>query len=166
MAETYQNYNYFQPSQFKVNIDRTKASNLEFYCQRISHPGIAVSSTSVPVSRLQTLSIPGDTLNYDELTMEIIIDEDFKAYSEFYAWLESLTVTRSDFQQIPNQTIIETDILVSILSSANNVVKQFKYLNCVPTSLGAINFEASVGETDIVTFPITFRIDTFEIITV
>ena len=91
---------------------------------------------------------------------------DFKAYSEFYAWLESLTVTRSDFQQIPNQTIIETDILVSILSSANNVVKQFKYLNCVPTSLGAINFEASVGETDIVTFPITFRIDTFEIITV
>ena len=41
-----------------------------------------------------------------------------------------------------------------------------KYKNCIPTSLGAVNFEATVADTDIVTFPITFRIDSFEILTV
>ena len=82
MAEEYTNYNYFQPSQFKVRIDRKRFGNLEFYCQRVSHPGIAVSGTVVPISRLATLATPGDTLNYDELVMDIIADEDFKGYEE------------------------------------------------------------------------------------
>lgn len=165
MALEYTNYNYFQPSQFKVRIDRQRFGNLEFYCQRIVHPGLAVSSSNVPISRLQTLSVPGDTLNYDELVLDIIIDEDFKGYSEIYAWLESLTVSRSS-QSIPQQTYIETDIYLSIMSSSNNIIKQMKYKNCIPTSLGAVNFEATVADTDIVTFPITFRIDSFEILTV
>ena len=101
----------------------------------------------------------------DELVLDIIIDEEFKGYSEIYAWLESLTVSRSS-QSIPQQTYIETDIYLSIMSSSNNIIKQMKYKNCIPTSLGAVNFEATVSDTDIVTFPITFRIDSFEILTV
>ena len=166
MALEYSNYNYFQPSQFKVRIDKTRFSNLEFYCQRVMHPGIAVSGANLPVSRLGTLAIPGDTLNFDELMMDIIIDEELKGYGEFYQWLEDLTNTRTDIQQIPAQTYIETDVILSVLSSSNNIIKQFKYKNAIPTSLGAINFEASVGDTDIVTFPISFRIDSFEILTV
>ena len=46
------------------------------------------------------------------------------------------------------------------------IVCDFKYKNAIPTSLGAINFEATTGDTDIVTYPITFRIDSFEILTV
>ena len=48
----------------------------------------------------------------------------------------------------------------------SNLKEQFKYKNAIPTSLGAINFEATTGDTDIVTYPITFRIDSFEILTV
>jgi len=166
MAEEYTNYNYFQPSQFKVRIDRKRFGNLEFYCQRVSHPGIAVSGTVVPISRLTTLATPGDTLNYDELVMDIIADEDFKGYEEIYSWLESLTNTRTDTTITPAQTYLETDIYLSVLSSANNIIKQFKYKNAIPTSLGAINFEATTGDTHIVTYPITFRIDSFEILTV
>ena len=162
MAEEYTNYNYFQPSQFKVNIDSKKYPNLEFYCQNVSHPGIAVSGAIVPVSRLATISVPGDTLNYDELVLDIIADENFKAYDEFYTWLQSLTQERSE----PTDKFIETDIILSILSSANNIIKQFKYINCVPTSLGAVQFQATVADTDIITFPITFKIDTFESLTV
>ena len=166
MAHEYTNYNYFQPSQFKVRIDKTKFSNLEFYCQRVMHPGIAVSGAMAPVSRLGTLAVPGDTLNFDELMMDIIIDENFMGYSEFYEWLESLTNTRTNAQTIPAQTYIETDVILSVLSSANNIIRQFKYKNAIPTSLGAINFEATTADTDVVTFPITFRIDSFEILTV
>jgi len=94
--------------------------------------------------------------------LDIIADENFKAYDEFYTWLQSLTQERSE----PTDNFIETDIILSILSSANNIIKQFKYINCVPTSLGAVQFQATVADTDIITFPITFKIDTFESLTV
>ena len=166
MAEEYTNYNYFQPSQFKVRIERKRFGNLEFYCQRVAHPGLAVTGAPAPVSRLGTLAIPGDTLNYDELVMDVIIDEDFKGYSEIYNSLQQLTLARSNQDgQVPGLDLLETDIYLSIMSSANNIIKQFKYVNAIPTSLGAINFEATVADTDIVTFPITFRIDSFEILT-
>ena len=41
-----------------------------------------MSGAQVPVSRLTTISIPGDTLNFDELQMDILLDEEWKSYSE------------------------------------------------------------------------------------
>jgi len=161
MAEEYQENNYFQPTQFIVSIDKEKYASLQYYAQRIVHPGIAVSGAQVPVSRLQTVSVPGDTLNFDELQMDIILDEKWKSYLDFNNWLQSLTVERSDYDQ---QTFIEADITVVALNSHNNTSRTIVYKNAIPTSVGAVTFDATAGDIDIISFPVTFKIDFFEIV--
>lgn len=161
MATEYNDYNYFQASQFAITIDKQRYPALQYYAQRLVHPGIAVSGAQVPVSRLATVSIPGDTLNFDELQMDIILDEDWKSYNQFNQWLQSLTRERSDYDA---QTFIESDITATAFNSHNNKTRIIKYINCVPTSVGAITLDATVGDTEIISFPVTFKIDFFEII--
>jgi len=160
MALRTNNVNYLQPSNFKVTIERKKYGNLEFFAQSVIHPGIAVSAAQVPFSRIQTVSVPGDSINFDELQLDLIIDEDMNSYIEIFNWIKSLTDTRSD----PALKFVEQDISVSILSSSNNVLKTVKYLNAVPTSIGALTFTATVNDTDVITMPVSFRIDEFEIV--
>ena len=160
MTIDYNDYNFFQASQFAVTIDKQRFASLQYYAQRLIHPGIAVSGAQVPVSRLTTIYIPGDTLNFDELQMDILLDEEWKSYSEFNSWLQSLTQERSDYTA---NTFIESDITVVAFNSHNNKSKTIKYINCVPTSVGAITFDATVGDTEVITFPVTFKIDFFEI---
>ena len=76
------------------------------------------------------------------------------------SWLQSLTQERSDYTA---NTFIESDITVVAFNSHNNKSKTIKYINCVPTSVGAITFDATVGDTEVITFPVTFKIDFFEI---
>lgn len=160
MAVRTDNVNYLQPSNFKITIERQKYGNLQFFAQSVVHPGIAVSSAQVPFSRIQTVSVPGDTLNFDELQIDLIIDEDMNSYTEIFNWIKSLTDSRSN----PTENFIEQDIQVSILSSSNNVIKTIKYLNAVPTSIGSITFTASLSDTDVITMPVSFRIDEFEVV--
>ena len=54
------------------------------------------------------------------------------------------------------------DITLSVLSSANNTLKQIRYIDCMPTSIGSVNFEAVSTEQNIA-YPVNFRYTYFEI---
>jgi hypothetical protein len=56
------------------------------------------------------------------------------------------------------------DITLSILSSHNNQTKQVRYIDCVPTSLGDINFESTASGQEFITFAATFRFNYFELV--
>jgi len=50
------------------------------------------------------------------------------------------------------------------LSSHNNTVKKIKYNDCIPTSLGNIEFTSTTGDVNYLTFDAAFRFSQFEII--
>ena len=56
------------------------------------------------------------------------------------------------------------DITATAFNSHNNKSRIIKYINCVPTSVGAITLDATVGDAEVISFPVTFKIDFFEII--
>ena len=51
-----------------------------------------------------------------------------------------------------------------ILSSHNNATQKIKYNDCLPTSLGGIQFTTTTGNVTYLTFTASFRFSTFEII--
>ena len=57
-----------------------------------------------------------------------------------------------------------SDITLSILNSSNTVQKQIRYLECIPTSLGDINFESTASGTEFITFNVAFRFTYFELV--
>lgn len=165
MADLTENFNFLQASNFKVVIDRKKYGNLEFFAQRVIHPGVTVAAPIVPYSRLQSISVPGDTLGVDDLAFDVLVDENMTSYTEVYTWLESLVVTPS---KNPNKIIADdqnvVDITLSILSSHNNVIKKIRYIDCVVTNIGTLLLEASGTETPVITFPVSFKISYFELV--
>ena len=165
MAELTTNINYLQPTAFKLVIDRKKFGNLEYFAQAVNHPSVSVAAAELQYKRVN-LHMAGDKLTFNELTATIILDENLSAYSEMYDWMKRLV-------ESPNQTrtfgedgdySTAVDITLSVLSSKNNAVKQIRYIDCVPTELGDISFEATTQDVQMLTFPISFRFSYFELV--
>lgn len=159
------NINYLQPTGFRVVIDRARYPNLEFFVQSVSHPNADVNPVEVGYSRINTISVPGDKIQFGDLSLTIILDEDMSSYQELYSWLERLIETEQTsaserFTKIPTYA----DMTLHILSSHNNTTKKIRYKDCVPTGLGQIEFQSTTGDLQFVTFTATFRFTEFELV--
>ena len=165
MSTLTQNINYLQPTAFKLVIDRKKFGNLEYFAQTITHPSISIAAADVPFRRLN-IHMAGDKLTFNELTATIIIDENLSAYSEMYDWMKRLVEEPNKTRGLidPEEYPTAVDITLSVLSSKNNTVKQIRYVDCVPTDLGDINFEATTQDVQFLTFPVSFRFSYFELV--
>ena len=166
MAELTENFNYMQPTSFKLVIDRRNYPNLEFFCQNVTHPGMIMNPVELPVRRLAGLPFPGDTLTFNELSTNILLDENLESYTEMFDWIRRL-LENNMFDRNPSGKSSQpnyADITLSILSSHNNQTKQVRYIDCVPTSLGDINFESTASGQEFITFAASFRFNYFELV--
>lgn len=170
MAELTKNINYLQPTGFKVIIDRKKFGNLEFFAQSVSHPSVDISPAPVAYSRLN-LHMAGDKLSFGSLTANIIMDENMTAYTEMYEWVKRLVqeknTTKIDASnRLVGQDVYTTavDITLSVLSSHNNIIKRIRYIDCIPTNIGSVDFQATTADIQYLTFPVTFEYSYFELI--
>ena len=75
-SELTENFNFMKPTDFHVRIDRKRFHNLQFFANTVTHPGVSVSTPSLAIPRLQNMSVPGDTYAVDEVSMDILLDED------------------------------------------------------------------------------------------
>ena len=166
MADAITNFNFLQPSNFKVVIDRKRFGNLEFYAQRVAHPGVTVNNPPNPFRGIQNVVVPGDTLSVDTLSLDILLDEGMSSYTEIYEWITGLINRRSKRQDIRTSTSDPdlVDITLSIMSSHNNTVKYIRYIDCVPINLGTLLLESTTGDTNVLTFPVTFACTNFELL--
>ena len=165
MANLTENFNYLQPTSFKITIDRKNYPNLEFFCQSFIHPGMIMNSVEVPYQKITGIPFIGDKLTFNELQANIILDEDLTSYDEMYSWMrrnldiEMVTPTQRTSDQPPAMS----DISLSILSSHNNTTKQVRYIDCIPTALTDIQFESTTGGESYITFGASFRFSYFEL---
>jgi len=167
MATLTENFNYLQPTSFKLVIDRKNYPNLEFFCQSFTHPGLLMPAAEMPIRRLQSIPMPGESITINELSATILLDENLDSYNEMYSWIRRIqTRNMEDNQLLQRGSLPPTtaDITLSILSSHNNQTKQVRYLDSVPTSLGDINFESTASGTEFITFTATFRFSYFELV--
>ena len=92
--------------------------------------------------------------------------EIFQKFKAFIGWpglyFEKNNIPSSI--RTPTEQSSLSDITVGILNSHNNVTKKFRYIDCVPTLLGDLNFESIGGAENFLTFPASFRFSYFEII--
>jgi hypothetical protein len=166
MASLTDNINFFQPTGFRVTIDRKNYGNIEFFSQSVQHPSVSLDAVPQPIPRITSIPQPGDALSFTDLSVIMLLDEDLNSYKEMYSWMVRLVQTN---YKGPDARVTEgtppstADIIVTALTSHNNSNVQFKYYDCLPTSLGDISLESTTTETQL-TVPITFRFSYFEIV--
>lgn len=165
MAELTQNFNYLQPTSFKISLDRKNYPNLEFFCQTFLHPGMILSAVEVPYKKISAIPFVGDKLTFNELQANILLDENMKSYDEMYSWMRRIL----DQPEVPSYQAgilppTTADMTLTILSSHNNTTKQIKYIDCIPTALTDIQFESTAGGETFITFGASFRFSYFELV--
>ena len=159
------NVNYLQPNAFKLTIDHKHFQNLEFFCQTVLHPSLSSNPVEMPYKRVTSVPFTGDKLTFGELTAMIIVDENLNAYTEMYNWLQR-TIEQEDRTPLGRTSVnppTYADITLSILSSHNNKVRQIRYIDSMPTSLGDMTLESTSGDVTFITFPASFRFSYFEL---
>lgn len=165
MAELTDNFNYLQPTSFKITLDRKNYPNLEFFCQSFVHPGMILSPVEVPYKKISGIPFVGDKLTFNELQANILLDEDMTSYDEMYSWMRRIL----DQDEVPSYQAgvippTSADITLSILSSHNNKTRQVRYIDCIPTALTDIQFESTAGGDTFITFGASFRFSYFDLV--
>ncbi len=163
------NFNYLQPTSFKLVIDRTNYPNLEFFVQDFTHAGVIMNAADLSYKKISAIPFIGDKLTYNEMLANIILDEYMKSYREMHTWMRRIldqdNITALDrFQNNTQRPPAQSDITLSVLSSSNNPIVRIRYKDCIPVALTDIAFNSTTGGTDYITFGASFRFTYFDIL--
>jgi len=166
------NKNFLSPIGFKLVLD--KAPKTAFLCQTANIPTITVGEVEIPTRGLVRYPIDGN-IQYGELTIEFLIDENMENYLELHNWMRALG-TPSDLQEradwIRSKRIGDvTDPIRSLVSDVtlialnNNMNAQFECLfkDAFPTNLSTINFDVTQTDNNFFSAEVTFRYTLYEI---
>jgi len=104
---------------------------------------------------------PGDSLEYNDLSVTVITDEDLKAYKEIYRYLVLAANPHTGDLEI-NQTVFDCDLF--LLSNKNNISHKLHFYNAFFKSISDIQLESSTTEEEQVTFTIELGYSFFDFV--
>ena len=122
--------NYLSPSNFAISIARIP--NVEFFTQKITIPSI--TSTAVEIDTpLAAIYMEQDKLQYGDLELSFIVDENMNNYKEILNWMEGLGFPESTKQYGDIKATSDgqhSDITLTVTNSHKNPNLLFKFTNC------------------------------------
>lgn len=131
--------------------------------QRVDFPGVVLGTAQVflPAPYNHDFSVPGEKLQYDPLTLSIIMDEDMTTYETMYNWVKSCAVAKGKGLQPGERLKDMTDGTLIMQSNKFNGNIKFIFEDIFPTNLGAMTFDYSQGPETPIFFDVTFNYRTF-----
>lgn len=149
------NKNLLSPNGFKLTIDSTRFANIEYFCVSAPLPAVSAGEVNTPWRNYQN-SFPGEKVQYSPFDIRYMVTENMENYIEMFNWM---------VQNAKDGQITFADITLHILSSSNNVIKQVRFFDAFPTSLGAIDFHTQNTDVEYVTADASFQYSQFEFLT-
>jgi hypothetical protein len=155
--------NFFSSKNFDFTIGRLP--NVEFFVQSVNIPGLTIPITEqytpfTPVHR------PGNKMQFDELSVTVRMDENLLCYKEIYNWMVGMTSPRQ-FSEYANLIVgdgVFSDASLVLLNSKGNAIKEFKFIDLFPVSIGSMQLSTVENTTQFVTCTINFKYTTFVIV--
>lgn len=145
--------NYLTNINFRFTIKRLPA--VSFKVQRATIPGITLNPANFPTP-LKTIQVYGDHMDIEPLQVEFLVDEDLKNWNEIYDWLIKLAGPRNKTEAMGRYDDPYSDGSLLILSSAMNPLIEFHFTDLHPTSLGALQLDATSNSQEPVQATVSF----------
>tara|TARA_R100001082_G_scaffold110804_1_gene91845 strand:+ start:317 stop:880 length:564 start_codon:yes stop_codon:yes gene_type:complete len=164
----YQNSAYKQPADdnyllnnaFRFNLQRTPT--VTYFCQRAAIPQLSFNIIEQPTRFGAKVYKAGTSYEYSELEIEFIVDERMRNWLELHDWMRSLSNAEDASEFIPYEQQTSTAEII-VLTSAYKPYLAVTFKDVFPTSLGQINFDSTISETEPVISSATFRYSTYSI---
>ena len=162
-----ENRNFLSPVGFKFSLKR--APGVAFFCNQANIPSLDLGIAEQP-TWLKNIDVPGDKIQFGDLTLRFLVDEDLVNYMELQRWirglgypedmdefrkLESEAVLPSNFGQAGDN--IYSDGTLQILSS--NLVPSFQvvFTDLFPYTLSTVMFDATDSDIEYFTADVSFK---------
>ena len=167
------NRNFLSPVGFKFTP--AKEPKIPFFCNSARIPEISLSVLQQP-TYLKDLDIPGGKLQYGDLTLRFMVDEDMENYMSVHKWLYGLGFPETA-QQYKDLITVENDITqpgdpknafsdgsLFILNSNYNTTAVVKFKDLYPISLSSLEFDATQTDIQYFTADVTFKYTIYNIL--
>ena len=163
-----ENRNFLAPVGFRFNLKRSPGT--AFFCNQANIPDLNLGVTEQP-TYLRQIPTPGDMLDFGDLNIRFLVDEDLKNFMEIQNWLRGLgfpesiqefrdletsgTVPRRDYVQSGQD--IYSDGTLQILSSNFNAKFNVNFKDLFPVSLTTLTFDATDTDIEYFTADASFK---------
>lgn len=154
-----ENTNFLSINNFRLDI--LNLPETSFFVQSTSLPGISSVSASVS-SPFTTIPLTGDHVNYEPLTVELIMDEEMKSYGELYTWLTGYSFPNNyDEYKSQKAKFLYSDIQLSLQDSNDVTIRGITFHSAVITSLSSVRFDYKNIDSNWATYSATFTYQNF-----
>ena len=164
-----ENRNFLSPVGFKFNLQRSPG--VAYFCNQANVPDLSLGIVEQP-NYLRDIPTPGDKVDFGDLNLRFLVDEDLTNYMEIQNWIRGLGYPESTeqfdkldkdgasiiprrYKQMGDQ--IYSDATLQILSS--NMVAKFNvnFKELWPYTLTTLNFDATDTDIEYFTADVSFK---------
>lgn len=157
-----QNVDFLSPIGFSLGI--VKLPGVGFKTQKVNLPGITLPSAQQNTP-FTDAPVPGDKMQWDDFTIDFMIDETMANYLAVWQWMVGLGFPNdyAEFIDGPNRNLVDmSDGFLHILGSNNVLIKTIKFNDMFPVALNAITFQSTDNDIQYIQASATFKYTTFK----
>ena len=162
-----ENRNFLSPVGFKFSLKR--APGVAFFCNQANIPSMDLGIAEQP-TYLKNIDVPGYKIQFGDLTLRFLVDEDLVNYMELQRWIRGLGYPESmdEFRKLEGEAVlpgnfgnagddIYSDGTLQILSS--NLVPAFQvvFTDLFPYTLSTVTFDATDTDIEYFTADVSFK---------
>ena len=173
-----QNRNYLAPTGFQFNISR--APKVTYFGNQVNIPSLTLGIANQP-SYLKDIPRPGEKIDFEDLTLTFLVDEDLTNYMEIQNWIRGIGFPESldqiyDFQQDDTLTVMNkalknqginlySDGSLLILNNVNLPKFKVTFDGMFPYFLSTLTFDATQSDLEYFTAQVSFKYNIYNIVT-
>ena len=166
------NRNFLSPIGFKFSLKRSPG--VAYFCNEANIPDMTLGEAIQP-TYLRDIPTPGDKIQFGDLSLRFLVDEDLKNYMEIQNWIRGLGYPEEtrEFNDLTKKGVladgyafghtrndgddIYSDGTLQILSS--NLVPKFhvKFTDLWPYNLSTLTFDATDTDIQYFTANVSFK---------
>lgn len=153
------------PNGFMFTVQ--KLPTLSFFCQQVVLPGITLGAPEFG-NPFNVAPVPGETLTYDQLQVQFLVDENMENYKSIYHWIIGLgfpqgydqyvNLLNEDQRNLINELAKNfSDGTLQILGSNNKVVQEIQFYDMFPITIDSLMFQSTNQDVNYLVGNATFR---------
>lgn len=156
------NIDYAAPSQFRFLVSRIP--EVEFFIVAANFPQVSLSGDAEISTPFKQIAFGGDTVEFDDLSVRFLVNEDLSNYLEIYSWIIGIGFPRERKQykdmtaysdQTPGSQFSDASMI--ILSNKNNPILEITYTNVFPTALSGLDYDVQQTTVNELSATATFK---------
>jgi hypothetical protein len=162
------NRNFLSPVGFKFTL--SKEPKVPFFCNSARIPELTLDALQQP-SYLKDIDVPGGKLQYGDLNLRFIVDENMENYMAIHNWLTGLGAPESLGQyynlidgtgEDPKKAFSDGSLYV--LNSNYNTTAVVKFKDLFPVSLSSLDFDSTLTDVQYFTAEVSFKYTIYNIL--